>query len=267
MTPPDAPVGMMDALAASGAPTADEVAFGRAFVTPGPLDPAMIALLGDPERIREREARTQQRLAADWAQIGRYRDANRALQDRPVRAVLIGDSITEAWPLADSALFTDGIVGRGISGQTSPQILVRMMPDAIALRPRAVHILCGINDIAGNTGPTTPQDYRNAVSAMAAVATGAGVRLIIGSITPAAGFAWRPDLPDPRFRIRELNVWLRELAQAHGGVFADYHAVLCGVDDELRPELTRDGVHPLTPGYALMRPVFETALSRVLADG
>jgi lysophospholipase L1-like esterase len=266
MTLPDAPAGMVDELPAFGAATAEEMAFGRAFVTPGPLDPAMVALVGDPDRIREREARTSRRLSTDWAQIGRYRDANRALVGQPVRAVLIGDSITEAWPLADPALFSEGIVGRGISGQTSPQILVRMTPDAVALKPRAVHILCGINDIAGNTGPTTPQDYRNALSAMATVVTAAGARLIVGSITPAAGFAWRPDLPDPRPRIRELNAWLQDLAETHCGVFADYHAVLRGDDDELKPEFTRDGVHPLIPGYDRMRPVFEAALAQALSD-
>ena len=261
MTSPVAPVGMVDHLPASGAPTEDERAFGRAFITPGPLDPAILALRSDPAGVARREAEAARRRETDWAQLGRHRDANAALHGQPVRTVFLGDSITEAWPLADPDLFTDGVVGRGISGQTSSQILLRLMPDAIALKPRSLHLMCGINDIAGNTGPNTPQDYRNNITAMAAVAKAAGVRLILASLTPAAGFAWRPHLPDPRPRIRELNRWLEALAAAQGAVFADYHSALAAHDDSLDQALSRDGVHPLIPGYARMAPIARQALA------
>jgi lysophospholipase L1-like esterase len=252
---------MVDHLASTGAPTREEIAFGRAFITPGPLDLAAMALLTDPDRARRREAEAAHRRDTDWAQLGRYRDANAILRGGEAHTVFLGDSITEAWPLADPQLFSNGVVGRGISGQTSAQILVRLMPDAVALKPRTLHLMCGINDIAGNTGPSTPQDYMNNVMAMAALAKAAGVRLILGGITPAAGFVWRPSLPDPRPRIRALNDWLRDLANDQGAVFADYHGVLKDADDGMSRELSRDGVHPLIPGYDRMRPVVGAALA------
>lgn len=252
--------GMVDHLPSSDAPTPVELEFGRAFVTPGPLNPAVMAKWLEPERVVEREAEAAYRLANDWADLGRYRDANARLIGREVRTVFLGDSITEAWPLADPDLFSDGTIGRGISGQTSGQILLRLTPDALALKPRSIHLMCGINDIAGNTGPTTPQDFLNAMSAMAVLVKTVGVQLVLGSITPAAGFAWRPDLPDPRGRIRELNGALRELAHLHGARYADYHGVLKADDDGFEPGLTRDGVHPLSTAYERMRPVLERAL-------
>lgn len=264
MTTPEPPVGMVDDLEPVGAPTEAEMAFGRAFVSPEPIDPVLLALMTDPDRPAQREAEAAVRRATDWAQIGRYRGLNTALAGQSVRAVFLGDSITEAWPLADPDLFSNGVVGRGISGQTSGQILLRMMPDVVALRPQVVHLMCGINDIAGNTGANTVQDYRNNIVAMAAIARAAGIRLILGSLTPAAGFLWKPGLPDPRPRIRTLNAWLQAFASEQGAVFANYHAVLKDADDGLGPDLSRDGLHPMTPGYRLMRPVADAALAEAL---
>ncbi|HEY9546337.1 MAG TPA: GDSL-type esterase/lipase family protein, partial [Solimonas sp.] len=102
----------------------------------------------------------------DWPQLGRYRDANRALEGIPQKLVFIGDSITEMWQAADPALFGKGIVNRGISGQTTPQMLLRFMADVVGLRPRAVHLMAGTNDIAGNSGPTCTADYQNNIIAM-----------------------------------------------------------------------------------------------------
>lgn len=260
MTSQSGPTGMVDRLPSSAAPTPDELEFGRAFVAPDPVDPAVMARWLEPGRVREREVTAACRLANDWADLGRYRDANASLVARNVRTVFIGDSITEAWPLADPDLFSDRMVGRGISGQTSPQILVRLVPDALALKPQSIHLMCGINDIAGNTGSTTPQDFKNTMAAMATLIRAAGIELILGSITPTAGFPWRAGLPDPRPRIRELNLWLQDFANTFGAAFADYHAVLRTTDDRLRPDLTRDGVHPLATGYQLMRPVINAAL-------
>ena len=252
--------GMVDHLLPSEEPTPEQLKFGRAFVAPGPINADVLAKWLEPERVAERDAKAAYGLATDWANLGRYRDANAKLAGRDVRTVFLGDSITEAWPFADPDLFSNGVIGRGISGQTSQQILLRLMPDAIALRPRSIHLMCGINDIAGNTGPTTPQDFKNTMSAMAVLIRNAGIELILGSITPAAGFPWKSDLPDPRPRIRDLNVWIKELADTHGATYADYHAVLKTSDDRLRPDLTRDGVHPQTPGYRLMRSIVEAAL-------
>lgn len=247
------PAGMVDQLdARDSGPTAAEVTFATAYLKPGPMDPAILARLSDPARIAERAALTAQRRARDWGQVGYYRAANAALAGQPVDAVFIGSSITEMWTLADPALFTDGVVGRGISGQTSPQMLVRFMSDVIALKPSIVHLLCGTNDIAGNTGPSTPQDYQNNVRAMVTLAQAHGATVILASILPCAPHA---------ARIAQLNAWLRAYADAQQLVWADYYPVLATADGAMRPGLARDGLHPVAEGYALMRPVAEAALA------
>lgn len=263
MTEPAKPQGMVDHLVGEGARTSAEFDLARALVRPGAPDPALIAFATDPDMIPARQNRNSLRLASDWAQLGQYRQANADLAGRPVETVFLGDSITELWPFADPELFSAGVICRGISGQTSAQILLRALPDAVALRPRSVHLMCGVNDIAGNTGPNTPMDYRNNITAIATVIQDAGIRLIIGSLTPAATFAWSPHLPDPRARIRELNAWLEAFASARSAVFADYHAVLRDADDAMTAGLSRDGLHPLIPGYELMRPVAHAALASV----
>jgi lysophospholipase L1-like esterase len=258
--------GMVDHLDSSGAgPSEAEIEFVTAFLKPGPMDPAIMATLTDPLRMAARQAMVDERRARDWAQLGQYRDANAALAGQPVKVVFIGDSITEFWVAADPDFFAAGVVGRGISGQTSPQILLRFMADVIALKPDVVHLLCGGNDLAGNTGPSTPQDYKNNIGAMIALAQAHGLKVIIGSITPAHDFPWlaKPGF-DPRPRLAELNIWLRNLAAERGLTWADYHSVLKGADDSMRPDLTRDGVHPVLAGYTVMRPVAEAALVAAL---
>lgn len=204
-------------------------------------------------------------LKNDWAWLCRYRAENAAYGVKnPARAVFIGDSITEGWARTDPALFTGGVVGRGLSGQTSPQILLRFWQDVIALHPRVVHIMIGTNDIAGNTGPTSVAAYQANIRAMVDLARVNGVRVVLGSIPPAKRMDWRPGLA-PAPRIAELNQWLRAFAAERGLVFADYHSVLAAPDGGLRPELGKDGVHPEAPGYALMRPIAERALAEAEA--
>jgi len=258
--------GMVDHLDSIGfAPTADELAFVRAYLAPGPMDLMALAGLMSPDAAAAREQRTSARRARDWAALGQYRDANAALVDHPVDVVFIGDSITEIWGLAQPDLFTDGRVNRGISGQTTPQILLRFMADVVALRPKAVHILCGVNDIAGNTGPSTPQDYKNNILAMIALAETHGVAVILGSLTPVSSI-WTPAVPDPAVRIAGLNAWQAELAARRGLIRADYVTVLQDENGDLRAAFHRDGLHPGTEGYAAMRPVAEAAIARALAS-
>ena len=205
-------------------------------------------------------------LKHDWAWLCRYRAENATYNAaNPARAVFIGDSITEGWARVDPALFTGGVVGRGLSGQTSPQILLRFWQDVIALHPRVVHIMIGTNDIAGNTGPTSVAAYQANIRAMVDLARVNGVRVVLGSIPPAKQMDWRPGLV-PALRIAELNRWLREFADTQGLVFADYHSALATPDGALRPDLGKDGVHPEAPGYALMRPIAERALAEAEAS-
>lgn len=201
----------------------------------------------------------------DWAWLCRYHAANLALPGGRADIVFIGDSITEGWGHFQPALFTGGIVNRGISGQTSPQLLVRFMADVVALKPRVVHLMIGTNDIAGNTGPTTPEAWKNNVRAMVELARAHDIRVILGSIPPADHMSWRPDLR-PAGQIAELNAWLKAFATERGLVYADYHAAMAGPAGEMRAEFTQDGVHPIAAGYAAMEPVTRAALAAALKD-
>jgi lysophospholipase L1-like esterase len=259
-------VGMVDRLDSSGSgPTESEIAFVKAYLAEGPMDMALLAQATDPQRMAEREARVAALRAQDWPNLGQYRDANAAVTT-PTKAVFIGDSYTEFWQAADPDLFTNGIIGRGISGQTSPQILLRFMADVVALKPRCVHILAGGNDIAGNTGPSTPQDYQNNMLAMITLAQAHGIRIILGGLTVIKAFPWAPGV-DPAGRVCELDAWIRATAKARGLIYADYPSVLADVGQPIRSEYTRDGVHATAKGYAAMRPVAEAALARALAGG
>lgn len=246
-----------------GGPTEDQLAFARAYLADGPMDPVIVARIQDPAHVAARAEAKAALMARDWAGLGHYRKANAALGEAPVHGVFIGDSITEMWGVAEPDLFAHGVVNRGISGQTSPQILLRFMPDVIALKPRFVHIMCGINDVAGNTGPSTPRDYQLNISAMVDLAAAHGVTAILATLTPADRFGWSPEITGVAPRVAELNGWLSDLARERGLILADYHSPLTTPEGALRPELTRDGVHPTGAGYRVMRPVRDAAVARV----
>jgi lysophospholipase L1-like esterase len=195
----------------------------------------------------------------DWAALCHYRDANRGV-DPGMRAVLAGDSITEFWLPTAPALFADGIIDRGVSGQTCAQIAARFYQDVVRLRPRVVQIMCGTNDIAGNTGPTSPDDFANAVLTMTDLARANGIAVVLGSIPPAGAFGWR-DGYRPAGEIIALNAWLRALADQRGLVYADYHGALAAPDGSMKPALSGDGVHPNAAGYAIMEPIARAALA------
>src|SRR5690606_23327793 len=179
----------------------------------------------------------------------RYQAANAALADGPAPSVVfMGDSITEGWVDGDPALFADGVVGRGIGGQTSPQMLVRFRQDVVALKPRVVHIMAGTNDIAGNTGPAQIRDFQNNVLAMLDIARANDIAVVLAGIPRSRRLYWRE--LDPRPLIRELNAWLRDTAAERGLVFVDYGAALADNDGGLRADLGNDGVHPNRAGYA-----------------
>lgn len=204
------------------------------------------------------------RARRDWPGLCRYRLANEVLGSAPVRAVFIGDSITEFWGPAAPDLFAGGVVNRGIGAQTSPQMLARFYQDVISLRPRVVHIMAGTNDIAGNTGPSRPEDFRNNIRAMVELAKAHDIAVVLGAIPPSVAFSWRPELR-PAPRIAELNAWLRDYAAEQGAQFVDYAGAMGGPYGELRPELTEDGVHPDADGYAVMTPLARAAVERALA--
>lgn len=204
-------------------------------------------------------------LARDFGMIGYYAQDNaRLLKSRaPVDIVFLGDSITEGWADKRPAFFTTGRVGRGIGGQTTSQMVLRMMPDVVALRPRAVHIMAGTNDIAGNTGPMTARMTEDNFRAMSAIARAHDITLLLASIPPAASFPWRPGL-ETRPRIAELNAWLKDFARASGATWVDYHPALNDGTGAMKAGLASDGVHPTEAGYAAMETVVTPILRKLL---
>ena len=200
-------------------------------------------------------------LLTDWAWLGRYREENAKLiaSGAKVDAVFLGDSITEGWARTAPDFFSNGNVGRGISAQTTPQMLVRMHADVIALRPRVVHIMAGTNDIAHNTGPMTPQDSKNNLMAMCEIARAHGIRIVLGSVPPASKYWWRPEA-QPKAAAVALNEWIRGYANGIGAVYADYAAALTDENGNVKPALAKDEVHPTAEGYAAMRPIAEAAI-------
>jgi lysophospholipase L1-like esterase len=205
-------------------------------------------------------------LHRDWAWLARYAADNRALVPTPghPRVVFLGDSITQGWFDLDRGFFTAGRIGRGIGGQTTPQMLARFRQDVIDLHPDVVQIMAGTNDIAGNTGPMTDDQTEGNIRSMVELAQANGIRVIIASIPPADQFPWRPGLETGE-HIRRLNTWLRGYAAKSGSTYADYWTALKGRGLGAREGLTKDHVHPTPAGYRTMAPVAEAAIREALA--
>ncbi|HET8749685.1 MAG TPA: GDSL-type esterase/lipase family protein [Sphingomicrobium sp.] len=204
--------------------------------------------------------------ARDFGMVGYYADDNAALlaSRTPVDVVFMGDSITEGWFDKRPAFFTDGRIDRGIGGQTTSQMVLRMMSDVVALKPRAVHIMGGTNDIAGNTGPMTAQMSEDNVRAMADIAQRQGLKVLIASVPPAGQFPWAQAV-ETRKSIAGLNRRLERVARETGATWVDYHPVLDDGSGAMKQGLADDGVHPTEAGYDAMASVIEPVLRRVLA--
>ena len=201
----------------------------------------------------------------DFGMVGYYAADNAALlkSNAPVDVVFMGDSITEGWFDKRPAFFKAGRVDRGISGQTTSQMVLRMMSDVVALRPRVVHILGGANDIAGNTGPMSAQMTENNIRAMGDIAQRHGIKVIMGSVLPAAKFPWAPQIETVQ-AIAELNRRLERVAGQIGATWVDYNPVLNDGQGGMKAGLAYDGVHPSEAGYDAMATVIEPVLKRAL---
>jgi lysophospholipase L1-like esterase len=216
------------------------------------------------------------RVLLDWPNMSRYRQANAQVQPpakKESRVVFMGDSITDMWAQPQFGGFFPGkpYIDRGISGQTTPQMLIRFRPDVIALRPRVVVILAGTNDLAGNTGPMTVSQIEDNLTSMAELAHANKIRVVLASVLPVSNYGHdREGKPlDMRIKrqpekILELNAWIKKYAVEHGDVYLDYFAAT--VDDQglFQKEISEDGLHPNAKGYAIMSPLAEQAIQVAL---
>lgn len=214
-----------------------------------------------------RRLATAEKRLADWPDLERYRRANQLLglpAHGEQRVVFYGNSITDSW----ARFFPDQFpgkpyVGRGISGQTTPQMLVRFRQDVIDLKPAAVVILAGTNDIAGNTGPSTLGMIEDNLVSMVQLARANDIRVIVCSVLPAFDYPWRPGL-HPAQKIVALNDWLKQYAAKQGLTYVDYWSAMADERGGMRKDLTLDGVHPNEAGYRVMARLVEPAIERVL---
>ena len=259
---PPAPVAQMTASPCPPSAPAPPREMLIAMLKPGAKPPPLPAA-GD-EKLQAYLKKHAEDLARDYPDLCHFKSDNDALlKGAHPTVVFMGDSITAAWGVGDPSLFSGGVVDRGISGQTSPQMVVRFYQDVVALHPRAVHIMAGTNDVAGNTGPSSPEDFKNNIRAMVDLARANHIQVVLASILPAERFPWRPDI-QPVEQIRQLNQWLQQFAGQHHLIYADYYSALTTPFGAFRAELSNDGVHPNSDGYAAMRPIADAALRKAV---
>lgn len=205
--------------------------------------------------------------AQDWPNLNKYQNENTNLkpaESGQKRIVFMGDSITEFWSVINGEYFAaKPYINRGISGQTTPQMLVRFRADVIALKPEAVVILAGINDIAGNTGPSTLDMIANNIFSMAELAKANHIKVILCSVLPAFDFPWKPN-QNPAEKVVALNEMIKNYAAANNIVFADYYSAMVDGRKGLPISYSNDGVHPNKAGYEVMVPIVEKAITTVL---
>ncbi|MGH7678530.1 MAG: SGNH/GDSL hydrolase family protein [Gemmatimonadaceae bacterium] len=207
----------------------------------------------------------EDRLRNDWAQLRRYQPDNAKLAPAPDRVVFMGNSITEGWaPLFPTLFPGKPYVGRGIGGQTTPQMLVRFRQDVVALKPRVVVILAGTNDIAGNTGPSTIEMIEDNLASMAEIARANGIRVVLCSVLPVYDYPWKRGL-EPAPKIMALNAWLKDYAARHGAVYVDFHSEMEDERHGMKAEYTSDGVHASEAGYRVMARIVERGIAAAIA--
>jgi lysophospholipase L1-like esterase len=205
--------------------------------------------------------------AQDWPNLNKYQNENTNLEPAEAgqkRIVFMGDSITEFWATINPEYFSDkSYINRGISGQTTPQMLVRFRADVIALKPAAVVILAGINDIAGNTGTATLEMIKNNIFSMVELAKANQIKVVLCSVLPAFDFHWKPN-QNPAEKIIALNELLKNYANSNGIVYLDYYSAMVDERKGLLASYSNDGVHPNKAGYQVMGPLADEAITNVL---
>ena len=203
--------------------------------------------------------------AQDWANLKRFQKENSELmlpRANEHRVVFMGNSITEGWLSIRPEFFVNKpYVNRGISGQTTPQMLLRFRQDVIHLKPSIVVILAGINDIAQNTGPSTIEMIANNIISMAELAKANHINVIICSVLPAFDFPWREGLK-PAEKVIKLNALLKSYSNKNKLEYVDYYSAMVNDSHGLKKELGEDGIHPNKIGYLIMEPILEKAIKK-----
>jgi len=213
--------------------------------------------------------RSVYQLINDFGNTARYAADDQKLAAAPDagRVVFMGDSITDGWGRGNNgSTFFPGkpYVNRGISGQTTAQMLLRFYPDVVDLRPRAVVILAGTNDIGGNIGPVTMDSIQQNLAAMADIARANNIKVVMSSVMPVCDYH-RPQTQDrPPEKILALNRWIKAFAATHGMIYLDYFSAMVDSKGFLKAEITGDGLHPNAAGYAIMGPLAEKAIEEAL---
>ena len=206
--------------------------------------------------------------AQDWANLNKYQNENAKLlplESGQKKTVFMGDSITEFWSVNCPDFFSGKpYVNRGISGQTTPQMLIRFRADVIALKPAVVVILAGINDIAGNTGPSTLEMITDNIFSMAELAKANRIKVILCSVLPAYDFPWRTG-SYPAEKVVILNKMIKKYADANEILYLDYYTAMVNDQKGLNAAYSGDGVHPNKTGYQVMNPLVEKAIAKVLS--
>lgn len=205
--------------------------------------------------------------AQDWANLKKYQTENEALTapaNNENRVVFMGNSITQGWKEKHPEFFTENpFICRGISGQTTPQMLIRFRQDVIELQPKVVVILAGTNDIAGNTGPSTLEMIMDNLSSMAEIANANGIRVILCSVLPAIDYPWKPGI-EPNVKIPKLNAMIKNYCEKKRFIYLDYFSKMADEKNGMIAEYTTDGVHCTTKGYEVMEQLVKPAIENAL---
>ena len=235
---------------------------------PAPTQVAPPANAATGASVSEAERQRALQRKEDWPMLAKYREADLKLASPAAgenRVVFMGDSITEGWKIEGPDGYFPGkpYFNRGISGQTTPQMVLRFRQDVIDLKPKVVVILGGTNDIAGNTGPETVEEIEGYIASMTELATASNIKVVLCSITPAFDYPWKPGM-EPAPKILAVNQWMKALAAEKGFIYVDYHAAMKDARDGLPPTLSHDGVHPTAAGYAVMAPLVQAGIDKAL---
>ena len=220
--------------------------------------------LGNDIRIVTTQTQTNN---GDWPNLAYYHNNNISLGspiENEKRIVFMGDSITEEWSHLYPSFFSNrSYINRGIGGQTTPQMLLRFKPDTIDLHPHIIVLLAGINDVAGNTGPSTVKMITDNIFSMAELAMNKDVKIILSSILPANAFPWNDAIENVSSTIISINSLMKDYALSNGIVYLDYYSSMVDENEGLNSDYTEDGVHPNKEGYKVMSGLAEKTISQI----